>query len=167
MELVEKIAVSVEEGAVDPSGAGDRGNADVRLGGAGRVDGADDTLASTAGVGPAPVGEMAAGHATRSGRTSGSGWRERGMPRPTMRFLFWRTTATASVICAFLRGEFVQVGSHPGDEATDPLDLVLGGHGLLHRPGVGVHGCRQALAMAQQVGKVALEVGKGVAILRW
>ena len=50
MDLLEQVAVPVEEGAIDTGGAGDAGGADLGSRGCGLVDGGDDPLAAPCGV---------------------------------------------------------------------------------------------------------------------
>jgi hypothetical protein len=50
VDLLEQVAVPVEEGAVDGGGAGDAGDADLGSRGCGLVDGGDDPLAAPCGV---------------------------------------------------------------------------------------------------------------------
>lgn len=55
VDLLEQVAVPVEEGAVDAGGAGDAGGADLGSRGCGLVDGGDDPLAAPCGVACRPA----------------------------------------------------------------------------------------------------------------
>jgi hypothetical protein len=103
MDLGQQVWVPVEEGAVDSGPLGERGDGDG-LGVPGHLgQGVEDAFPAASGVGLASFGHpccggCVGGHAGRSGRTSGRGWRTRGMPRNAWRVL--RTAVTASWISA-------------------------------------------------------------------
>ena len=160
--------MAVEEGAVDPGGAGDAGDADLVAVVDRVAEGFEDALAaarrSRLVVRRPWLGSWRAGRvsvvvmrcAPGGGRAGVGG---RGMPRMTVRWR--RTTATACVdLVAFVGGEVVEAGADPGDETADPGDLLLGGGGFGAGPVVEVGGGEQSFPVAEQVIEVGLQVGQ-------
>src|SRR6516225_11670027 len=97
--MFEQVAVAVEERAVDSGAASDAGDAEFCAVFDGGVEGGEDALAASGGVGSSSVDHRVdgrggvGGHGVLSGRRSGMGWRVRGMPSMTLRWR--RTTVTA------------------------------------------------------------------------
>lgn len=144
----EQVTVPVEERTVHPGLAGDAANADRGAVLRGVFDRVGDALAPAVGASLAPAAH-GGDHPAPHGRTSGSGWRIFGRPSMTVRPR--RTTVTASSI--WVRSSGVR---SPGDQASDPADLLFGRHGFRAGPVIGLEGGHQPIAAAEPVSKCVL-----------
>ena len=179
VDLLEQVAVPVEEGAVDAGGAGDPGHADLGAVGGGAVERGDDALAAAgesaggrrASAGPARSAWWLAGAEACAGHAVASGWSwcgcGSGRGRRACRGDGVGGAVTADHgdglvdLGAFGVVELGDVALDPGDQPPDPGDLLLGGGGVGAGPLVdAVDGGGQPFPGAQQVIEVGLQVGQ-------
>jgi hypothetical protein len=175
VDLLEQVAVAVEEGAVDGGGAGDAGDADLLPGSGCGADRRGDTAASPCGVGLATAERglrlaVEAGHAVRPGRMSGRGLAHPGHPERDRAVAPDEGDGLADLL-ALGGGEVFQAGLDAGDEAADRGDLLAGEDGLGSCPLVDLGSGEDPFPVAEQVIEAPLLGLLGLAavygVLRW